>query len=219
MNFFGFVIKSYKVDASPVEYTGEVFMTKIIKRIVKTANNAKAFLLLFGLVYIAGIVTGILFSTVLSKEVLAVNAVGFYGDALGKGGNVISLALSAFFADAVLLLIFYICSFVSFLIVIDLILIFYRAYVIASVAAVFIKLFGVSGLFLWLFCVFLRNFISFVALAYFASAVVTDIRNKCKNVSAVRNGAFILCAAVVFAAVLLEIVLLYLVLRPINLIF
>ena len=194
-------------------------MKKYLNGIVDTAKRGKIFLFVFAATYLIGILVGALFTTDLAAAVLSKSAVDFYIKALGNGGNVFSLAASALFADAVLLIVFYLCSFSVFLIVIDLLFVFYRAYIVASVFSAFFTLFGVGGVFLYVFCVFLRNFLSFAALAYFASSVYVDLKGKCKCVAAVRKTSLIVCGAVMLAATLIEIVILCLILRPINLSF
>ena len=185
-------------------------------RLIKISKN---YHLAFAIVYAAGIILGVFFSTGAVKYVLGENVMNFYINALSGSGRVWSLVFSLLVADIFFLLVFYFCSFTFYTAFIDFALVLYRGYILASVSFIFIKLFGVSGAFVYILCVFVHNVVVSAALSSFASITAAHCRRRSKKLKRLRGDLIIVSAAAALLAVILEVMILVLILRPIHVTF
>ena len=190
-----------------------------IKGYLKLIGSSKIYLIVLGSAYLIGIAVGCVFSPMAQRFVLSESVAVFYYNAFSSGGRIFSLIFTVVLSDVFFLVIFYGCSFTFFTVFIDLALLFYRGYVLSCVAFLFIKMFGVSGAFLYVLCVFLHNAVFSAALCVFAAITAKLSRRKNKNFYDLRNDLFILTAAAGVVAVAAELIFLLCVLRPINSIF
>lgn len=194
-------------------------MNKFLGEYLRLIKISKKYHLVFGVAYAVGLILGVFFSTGAARYVLGENVLNFYVNALSNSGRIYSLVFSVIVSDVFFLLIFYFCSFIFYTVIIDLALVLYRGYVLASVSFLFIKLFGVSGAFVYILCVFIHNVIVSAALSVFAGITAAHCRRKYKKLKNLRNGLIIVSAAAVLIAVILEILILVFILRPIHVTF
>ena len=179
-------------------------------------KQSKIFLIAFGALYLVGIILGVFFSPIAQKFVLGESVVNFYFNALSKNGRIFSLIFSVVLSDVFFLLLFYLCSFTVYTVAIDLALVLYRGYIVAGVSFLFIKIFGISGAFLYVLCVLIHNVIVTLSLSAFASIMAKLLKSRAKKAKDMRNDLIIVSTAAALSAIIIEIFLLVFVLRPLN---
>ncbi|MBO4573293.1 MAG: hypothetical protein J5762_06000 [Clostridia bacterium] len=164
---------------------------------------------------IIGIVVGAFFNTRAERFFAAGSVVDFYVNALTGRGSLIGLSFARLFTDVCLALIFFACSFVAVLIPIYYIILFYRGYVIGLAAVIFFSNFGVNGVMLFIFGVFIADVVSCLSLVGFA-VLVAGNKNQCRKDKNERFYLLMFCIAAAFVAILVELLMLSLFLRPLN---
>lgn len=191
-------------------------MQRIIKQYLKMLKEAKIRLLIFAASFVIGIIVGVFLNTSLSEMVLSENVVDFYFNAFSKTGNIASLIIALVISDALFLLIFYAFSYWLYLVALGFLFVFYRGYILGAVAFLFIKNFGVSGAFLYVFCVFIHNVLVTASLSCMG-AISADLLKRGKAcIKHTRNDLLIISSVIVLAAIIIEMILLFCILRPIN---
>ena len=83
-------------------------------------------------------------------------------------------------------------------------------------AFLFFGLFGISGAFLFILCVFIHNVLVTAALSVYAGITANLMKRGRACIKTARRDLFIIAVAIVLVAIVIEIVLLLCVLRPIN---
>ena len=191
-------------------------MNRILKHYFIMLKEAKIYHIVFACVYVLGIVLGVLFNTELNKLVLPERVVGFYQNAFSDSGSVVSLIIALVISDALFLLIFYAFSYSFYLAVLQLAFVLYRGYILGSVAFLFFGLFGISGAFLFIFCVFIHNVLVSAALSCYSGITANLMKRGRACIKTARRDLFIIASVIVSAALIIEIIMLLCILRPIN---
>ena len=93
---------------------------------------------------------------------------------------------------------------------------FYRGYVVSAVCVLFVRLFGVGGAFLYVFCVLIHNVLVSAAVSSFCSIMLFVTKNCEKSSGKLRKELAVASILVIVTAVIVEVVILSLLLRPIN---
>ena len=186
-----------------------------ISKMIKCLRGQKVFMLLLAGVFLLGVILGLILSTSLEKLFITKNVVRYYMNALAYGGDLSGLFFGSVFADVVALLLFFGISFVPFGAVLYFVLIFYRGYVSALAASVFMSQLGVGGFMLYFFAVFLGSLVVTAALA--AYAALSRCIGRCKSDVKKRkleNLAF--CFLIALCGAILRLLVILLILRPLN---
>ena len=194
-------------------------MRNVLRRYAELFRSSKVYFSVFVSAFALGAIAGLFFTTALARAALADNVIEFYMLIFSGKYNLYAFAFTVILSDAVFILIFYGCSFNFYLGIVDILLLFYRGYVLFSVTLLFFKLFGVGGAYAFVFCVFLHNAITSVALAAFASILSYAQKKNKKTVKCLRKELLVALAATVFAAVIIELTIILLLFRPLNAIF
>ena len=204
-------------DKGSSKIYGSLFSMKTYISFLKNSLiKNKIIVILSVVVCAAGFISGIFFNTYLEKTLLGKNIVDFYVDALMVGGNVGGWFFLRLFSDLVLSVIFLGCSFISALIIVDWLFLFYKCYVAGLAACVFIMRLGLSGFMLFLFCVFLGDVIVTAALLLFSVVAGFSDKNGCKKPQKQKLGLFLLCFCVCLLGELVQLIILFCYLRPVN---
>ena len=191
-------------------------MKETVISLKKLLIRSKKYLLLFGISFVLGCVAGVLFTTALSKAAMAESVIKFYFNAFSGGFSPFKFAFSLIIADLCFFALAYICSFIPILSVISFAFVFYRGYVVSAVCVLFVRLFGVGGAFLYVFCVLIHNVLVSAAVSSFCSIMLYVTKNCKKSAGKLRKELAVASILVIVAAVIVEVVILSLLLRPIN---
>ena len=191
-------------------------MHKLFSDYKKLVVSGRNYLYVCGAAYAAGIIFGVFFLPGATRFILGESVINFYVNAFSTSGSLWSLTFSLIVSDVVFIALFYGCSFIYYTFYLDVAFILYRGYILAGVSFIFIKVFGISGAFLYILCVLLHNVLVTAALSAFASAMAALCKRRDKVVKKIRNDLIIISAALVIAALIIELFLIALVLRPIN---
>ena len=191
-------------------------MQYYLDRFIKLLKNSKAYLVVFSAAYVLGVVVGLFFSTDPYRMVLSGNVLNYCVNALSNGKNTFSFILTVVVSDAVFIAVFWGLSYSFILILSGAIPLFYRGFVLGSAAVLFVKLFGVSGAFIFVFCVLLHSVISSLGFVLFLSVSASLIRKGKDCIKGYRRDLLLLAAAFSVVAILAEILVIILFIRPIN---
>lgn len=169
-------------------------------------------------VYTLGIILGVILPNSGEKNYFLKTVVNLFSSALLKNGNSASIFLSRLFTDLFTLILFYVLSISKFLIFANGFILFYRGYVLGAVSAALFSTFGVMGVALFISVVLIQNLISTAVLIVF-TAFCFDAKNNrfCNKIKGDERLIYLVFAFVlILISVLLQIIILYLFLRPIN---
>ncbi len=187
-----------------------------VAKIKKDVFSHKYFYISFLCVYVLAIIVGIIFSSEIEKFFLTNNIIEFYRNVLTKEGNLAGLVFSRLFSDIMLFALFFALSFISFLLPINYIIIFYRGYILGVTAGLFLSVLSVSGVMLYIFAVLIPNIISTVCLTFFTVECYYLRKKNCKNHINKCLNYLLLSFLVSLIGLIIEIVFIIFFLRPIN---
>ena len=191
-------------------------MKDIIRSFGKLIGSSKKYIIVFGGCFVLGSVFGLTFTTALSKAAMSESVIRFYFKAFAGDFSPWSFAFKFLLSDLSFLALAFLCSFTIYTYLISAAFIFYRGYVITSACLLFIRLFGVGGTFLYVFCVFLHSVAVSVTLVIFCSFTFFAMKNCRSSVKRLRKDILILCIGAIFVAILAALAILLLLLRPVN---
>lgn len=189
-----------------------------LKVFLDDLKRNKLLIIIFFSAYTLGIILGVILPKVGEKNYFLKTVVNLFSSALQKKGNTASIFLSRIFTDLFTLILFYILSISKFLIVANGFILFYRGYVLGAVSVALFSIFGVMGLALFISVVLTQNLISSAVLVVF-SAFCFDAKNNrfCNKIKGDERLIYLVFAFVlILLSVLLQIIILFLFLRPIN---
>lgn len=180
-------------------------------------RNKLLIIILFS-AYLLGIIVGVILPKSGEKNYFLKTVVNLFSSALLKNGNTASIFLSRLFTDLFTLILFYILSISKFLVFANGLVLFYRGYVLGAVSVALFATFGVTGLALFISVVLSQNLISSAVLIVF-TAFCFDVKNNdfCKKIKRDERLIYLIFAFIlILLSVLLQIIVLFLFLRPIN---
>ncbi len=199
---------------------GVIFnLEAIFKRYKSIIENKKWYTISLIAVYVLGIVLGVIFFSEHEKVLFADNVLDFLVLALCKSSSPISLFWSRIINALALFTLFALTSLTIYLSPLHYFIIIYRGYVLGAAGIVFITNFKITGLVLFVFCVFLQNLITTLSLILYSTIAykLSDNFDKCKNFN---YKAYVFASFVFFLisviGALIELILLLLILRPLN---
>ena len=185
-----------------------------INKIINDLLKRKTILIVLAAFLLTGLIVGVFFNTFAEKFFSTKNVVDYYVNALSKRGNVSSLLISGFLTNLLCLGLFLLCSYITPLIAVDCIVLFYRGYIVGQVAGIFLSHFGVSGFFVYFLTVLLPGLIASLTLIVFVTLQFSIKDKKCNSDK--KRNYLILASIGVFAATIVQAVFLLLFLRPMN---
>ncbi len=180
-------------------------------------KEKKYFYFIVGLCLL-GFFIGIFLHKIIEREVLVENVCNFYIQSMSINGSSLSIIFANFFIDVALISLFFIFSLSVYLYPLKALILFYFSYVLGAALTVFISVLGISGLFLYLFTVFLHAIFTFYALIIF-SVSSYNLDKTCKTKKGVSDRKLkllVFCLLVMLIGVLITAILLICVLRPFN---
>lgn len=195
-----------------------LFIMFSLKVFLDDLKRNKLLIIILFSAYTLGIILGVILPKVGEKNYFLKTVVNLFSSALQKKGNTASIFLSRIFTDLFTLILFYILSISKFLIVANGFILFYRGYVLGAVSVALFSIFGVMGLALFISVVLTQNLISSAVLVVF-SAFCFDAKNNrfCNKIKGDERLIYLVFAFVlILLSVLLQIIILFLFLRPIN---
>lgn len=194
-------------------------MDGIIKRLRCIMQSQKILLIVFACCYVIGLILGIVFFSEAEKVFFAKNVVDFLVCTLSKEGNVGGLLLLRILNSLALFVVFALFLLCSWLIPFPALIVVYRGYVLGAALVAFLSGFGITGAVLFVFCVFLQNVITTVALIVF-TAVACDFIKKARKLCNLNIKDYVLALIIAFLisviGALVEFILLSLIFRPLN---
>lgn len=168
--------------------------------------------------YFLGIILGLILPRQGEKNYFLKTVVNLFSSALLENGNTASIFFSRLFTDLFALILFYILSVSKFLVFANGFILFYRGYVLGAVSVGLFSTFGVTGLALFICVVLSQNLISSAVLIVF-TAFCFDVKNKhsCNKVKYDDRLIYLVFSFVlILLSVLLQIIILFLFIRPMN---
>lgn len=189
-----------------------------LKVFLSDLKRNKLFIIILFSAYLLGIIVGVILPKTGEKNYFLKTVVNLFSSALLKNGNTASIFLSRLFTDLFTLILFYILSISKFLVFANGFVLFYRGYVLGAVSVALFATFGVTGLALFISVVLSQNLISSAVLIVF-TAFCFDVKNNdfCKKLKRDERLIYLIFAfLLILLSVLLQIIVLFLFLRPIN---
>lgn len=195
---------------------------KTIQRYVDKLKQNKILVILLLGCYLASIIFGVMLPNFNEKDFFRQNAFQIFYQSLTVGGKISSLILNRLFSDIFCLLVIYVLSVSVLFLPINFFLIIYRGYVQGAVMAGLVCCFGITGIMLYIFVVFLQSAVSTFALILMTVCTYDLHKEKCKrNVKFFDylTGDVIICFLIIILSLVSQVLLLLLFLKPMNYVF
>lgn len=190
---------------------------KLFKGLSDCFNKRKTLIVIFASIYLVGIILGGILPKQFEKDYFYDNALELFVNTLFNGGNPFTLILNRLFVDIFCLILFYVLSISCYLLFANAFVIFYKGYLLGAIAIALISGFGFTGFVLFLLVVFIENVISTSALIFLTVMPCDFKRNKNKRIDQSRRlDYFLIACAVTVMGIFLQILTLFLFLRPMN---
>lgn len=193
-----------------------LFLVQKYKNILQKRQNYALVLLAL---FVVGFCIGALFCSNFEGSLLSKNAVEFYILALKKDSSVISLLFSRILFSLASFALFFGAGLLIFLYPIHFVVITYRGYILGACFVVFVSQFGLTGIVLFLFGVFLQNVITTLALTLFSVVALDYLKTKKRGCGNNFYNYLVLLVATFLLSVagcVAECVILGLIIRPLN---
>ena len=195
-------------------------LLKYSKRFLKGVKNKKLLALLLIVGYLCGIVLGVVFKGKTQTNIFIGFVENYHEFVFGLYSNPIKLSLIRLINNLFSFILIYLFCFSAYLFLFNLLIFLYRGIILGSVLTTFFNLFGIRGIIIYIFLVLVQNLLVSFAL-FFTSIIVYDLRSYCKKkyTDNVYLKYFLIGYVLTVAVVVLELLLLVLFFRPLNLYF
>ncbi len=192
---------------------------KPIQRYIDKLKQNKILVILLSGCFLAGMIFGVILPNFNEKDFFRQNAFNIVCQSLTSGGKVSALVFNRLFSDIFCLLVIYVLGTTLVFLPVNFFLVIYRGYIQGAVMSGLLSCFGITGIILYLFIVFLQSVISTFALILMTICAYDLHKKKCKRKIKVFDYLtceVIICFLIVVLSLVLQVLLLLLFLKPMN---
>lgn len=170
-------------------------------------------------VYIIGIILGLIFFSEREKVLFCDNTIDFLVYALCKSSSPISLFFTRVLNSLWVFVFFSLTALTVYLCPLHYVIVAYRGYVLGAASIIFITNFKITGIVLFIFCVFLQNLITTLSLILYSTISCKLAKSflSCKkfNYKSYASTCLIFYGISIIGA-LFELIMLVFIFRPLN---
>lgn len=191
-------------------------MQKIIKELIIKIKNNGAIIILGGIVYLLGIVLGLIFSSSSNANFYEEYAINFYSLVLLPSSSAFAFLLKRIFNLVLLFIPLVLLSFNKFTNYFNFIFVFYKGFVLSISLKCLFLIFGFSGIFLFIFLSLIQSVTTTISIILF---ILLISANNCVTKKQLTNYIIkvtLISITIALLGLLVEFFLIISILRPFN---